>query len=55
MGKEASGSLFEKKEPKKILLLRALAPAKPAPKISKSFLVTFFQKSNFLLPTRSTP
>jgi hypothetical protein len=47
--RKASASFFEKKEAKKLSLLRAVAPAGPAPAINKSFLVTFFQKSNFLL------
>jgi hypothetical protein len=38
-----------KKRSKKLLLLRAVAMAEAAPALSKSFLVTFFQKSNFLL------
>jgi hypothetical protein len=41
---EARPSFFEKKEVKKLLLLRALAPALPLPPISKSFLVLFFKK-----------
>jgi hypothetical protein len=40
---------FLKKRSKKLLLLRAPAPSGPAPTVSKSFLVTFFQKSNFFL------
>jgi hypothetical protein len=46
---KARTSFFEKKEAKKLLLLRALAPAAPKPPRTKSFLVTFFQKSNVLL------
>jgi hypothetical protein len=40
---------FLKKRSKKLLLLRALAPAAPTPTVNESFLVTFFQKSNALL------
>jgi hypothetical protein len=44
------GLLFlEKKEAKKLLLLRALAPAGPAPAVSKSFLVTFLGSVGFRL------
>jgi hypothetical protein len=44
--RQASASFFEKKEAKKLSLLRALAPTAPTPTVNKSFLVTFFQKSN---------
>jgi hypothetical protein len=47
MSEEASAS-FLKKRSKKLLLLGALARICHSPQ-SKSFLVTFFQKSNRLL------
>jgi hypothetical protein len=37
-GRRASGSFFEKKEPKKLLLLRALATAGPPTVISKDMV-----------------
>jgi hypothetical protein len=44
-----SASFFEKKEAKKLLVLRALAPSRPRPTFSKSFLLPragslFFKK-----------
>jgi hypothetical protein len=47
--KKVRTSFFEKKEAKKLLLLGVVAISGPKPTVSKSFLVTFFQKSNFLL------
>jgi hypothetical protein len=41
---QVRSSFFEKKEPKKLLLLRALATPSPQPPVSKSFLVLFFKK-----------
>jgi hypothetical protein len=46
--KEASTSFFEKKAAKKLFLIGPAAVATAGPN-SKSFLVTFFQKSNCLL------
>jgi hypothetical protein len=43
---QASASFFEKKEAKKLSLLRAVAPSEQTPPVNESFLVTFFQKSN---------
>jgi hypothetical protein len=46
--RQARTSFFEKKEAKKLLLL-GLGGVSAAGPMSKSFLVTFFQKSNFFL------
>jgi hypothetical protein len=53
--KAARNSFSEEKGPgrraaKRLSLLRAVATPVPTPALSKSFLVTFFQKSNFFLP-----
>jgi len=48
-GQKGRTSFFEKKEAKKLSLLRAVATASPQPTVNESFLVTFFQKSNFFL------
>jgi hypothetical protein len=53
-------SFSEEKEPgrraaKRLSVLRALATALPQPPVSESFLVTFFQKSNFFLPAKPQP
>jgi hypothetical protein len=42
-------SFFEKKEAKKLLVLETVSVKSPVSQYSKSFLVTFFQKSNFFL------
>jgi len=47
---EEGSASFLKKRSKKLLVLRALATPSPTPAVSESFLVTFFQKSNGLLP-----
>jgi hypothetical protein len=44
---EGSGS-FLKKRTKKLLLLGALAPARPRPAISESFFASFFSKKEVL-------
>jgi len=41
---KASASFFEKKEAKKLLLLREFARDVPRPAVSKSFLLLFFKK-----------
>jgi hypothetical protein len=41
---EESASFFEKKEAKKLLVLRVAATPAPKPSVSKSFLVLFFKK-----------
>jgi hypothetical protein len=46
---EQESASFLKKRSKKLLVLRAVAPSAPTPAVNKSFLVTFFQKSNVLL------
>jgi len=48
---EGSASFFEKKEAKKLPLLRALTLVVPAPAGAKVFLLLFFQKKKRLLPT----
>jgi hypothetical protein len=55
MGSEGSRPFFAKKAPEKLLLPRALEIARPAPRLSKRFLVTFFQKRNRLWLTALKP
>jgi hypothetical protein len=49
--KKVRTSFFEKKEAKKLLLLGGRGGVCANARRSKSFLVTFFQKSNFFLST----
>jgi len=46
LSKEASGSFFEKKEPKKLfeICFGAAAAERPMPQVNKSFLLLFFKK-----------
>jgi hypothetical protein len=53
--RQASGSFFGKNEQKQLLLLPTLATAVPARTVSKSFFVTFFQESYWLLLTLLKP
>jgi len=49
MRKKVRTSFFEKKEAKKLLLIETVLVEPPVAQTNKSFLVTFFQKSNFFL------
>jgi hypothetical protein len=50
MTRKVRTSFFEKKEAKELLLLETVLVEPPIAQTNKSFLVTFFQKSNFFLP-----
>ncbi len=46
--KEGSASFFEKKEAKKLLVLRALATAVKNPAVNRSFFASFFSNKEAL-------
>jgi hypothetical protein len=52
-GKAKKSASFLKKRSKKLSVLRALAPAGPAPTVNESFLLLFFKKE--ALPSLPKP